>query len=88
MSLKKWKAVPILLEYIQDKNYAWMRFKWPLPEEDTFKEALKIAKKSDVIVVAGGIGPMLEGEEMPVKVPGFSGGTGRASTCRMFRRNC
>ena len=28
----------------------------------------------DVVVFAGGISPQLEGEEMPVSVPGFSGG--------------
>lgn len=31
-------------------------------------------KDADVIVYAGGISPSLEGEEMPVKVEGFSGG--------------
>lgn len=28
----------------------------------------------DVVIFAGGISPMLEGEEMPVKIPGFRGG--------------
>jgi beta-glucosidase len=37
-------------------------------------EALKLAGKSDVIIFVGGISPELEGEEMPVKVDGFSGG--------------
>lgn len=31
-------------------------------------------KDADVIVYAGGISPQLEGEEMPVTVPGFKGG--------------
>jgi beta-glucosidase len=37
-------------------------------------EALQNAAKSDVIVFVGGISPELEGEEMPVKIDGFSGG--------------
>ncbi len=37
-------------------------------------QALRVAGKSDVIVFVGGISPELEGEEMPVKVEGFSGG--------------
>ena len=37
-------------------------------------EAIKIAANSDVIVFVGGISPELEGEEMPVKIDGFSGG--------------
>jgi len=36
--------------------------------------ALQIAGKADVVVFVGGISPSLEGEEMDVKVPGFSGG--------------
>jgi len=37
-------------------------------------DALRIAAKSEVIIFVGGISPELEGEEMPVKVDGFSGG--------------
>jgi beta-glucosidase len=37
-------------------------------------EAMKAGAKSDVIVFVGGISPKLEGEEMPVKIDGFSGG--------------
>ena len=31
-------------------------------------------KDADVVIFAGGISPQLEGEEMPVKIPGFRGG--------------
>ncbi|MFA6484287.1 MAG: glycoside hydrolase family 3 C-terminal domain-containing protein, partial [Bacteroidales bacterium] len=37
-------------------------------------EALQLVMKSDFVVFVGGISPELEGEEMPVKVDGFSGG--------------
>ena len=33
-----------------------------------------LLKDADIVVFAGGISPRLEGEEMPVHVPGFSGG--------------
>ena len=46
----------------------------PLGEDSLFKAALSIARKSDVIVFSAGISPNLEGEEMDVKVPGFSSG--------------
>ncbi|MCX6280529.1 MAG: glycoside hydrolase family 3 C-terminal domain-containing protein [Bacteroidetes bacterium] len=36
--------------------------------------ALQIASKADAIVFVGGISPYLEGEEMDVNIPGFSGG--------------
>ncbi len=35
---------------------------------------LKQLEKVDVVIFAGGISPKLEGEEMPVEVPGFRGG--------------
>ncbi|WP_418262072.1 glycoside hydrolase family 3 C-terminal domain-containing protein [Flavobacterium faecale] len=35
---------------------------------------MAIAKESDVVVLCMGLSPMLEGEEMKVHVPGFSGG--------------
>ncbi len=41
---------------------------------DLESQALQIAGKADVIVFVGGISPYLEGEEMDVKIPGFSGG--------------
>ena len=40
----------------------------------SFKEAIAIAKKADIVIFIGGISPNLEGEEMEVKVPGFSAG--------------
>jgi len=44
-----------------------------LPELDV-PAVLKKLEGVDVVVFAGGISPSLEGEEMPVQVPGFSGG--------------
>ena len=38
------------------------------------KTLLQQLEGVDVVVFAGGISPRLEGEEMPVQVPGFSGG--------------
>ena len=35
---------------------------------------LDIVRDAEVVVFAGGISPRLEGEEMPVEVPGFRGG--------------
>lgn len=45
-----------------------------LSTDPSFMEAISLGKKSDVIVFVGGISPNLEGEEMDVKVPGFSAG--------------
>ena len=37
-------------------------------------EALAAARQADVVVLALGLSPRLEGEEMPVSIPGFAGG--------------
>ena len=44
-----------------------------LPEFDP-EDVLKRLEGIDVVVFAGGISPRLEGEEMPVQLPGFAGG--------------
>ncbi|MEM6866649.1 MAG: glycoside hydrolase family 3 C-terminal domain-containing protein, partial [Bacteroidota bacterium] len=47
---------------------------WEYPEENLEKEALEIAEDADAVILCMGISPLLEGEEMKVKVDGFSGG--------------
>ena len=44
------------------------------PAEDPLGAALAAAEDADVIVAVLGLSPELEGEEMPVHVPGFAGG--------------
>ena len=39
-----------------------------------FADALTAARKAEVLIFVGGISPRLEGEDLPVKVTGFSGG--------------
>ncbi len=47
---------------------------WSVPGVDYFTDALEVAKKAEVVVMAMGLSPALEGEEMPVQVEGFAGG--------------
>jgi beta-glucosidase len=49
-------------DYVKDTSAAYTR------------QVLDSVRDADVIVFVGGISPSLEGEEMPVKVEGFSGG--------------
>ncbi|MGZ3915941.1 MAG: glycoside hydrolase family 3 C-terminal domain-containing protein [Flavisolibacter sp.] len=42
--------------------------------EADYQPAIKAAAQADVIVFVGGISPRLEGEDLPVNVPGFKGG--------------
>lgn len=48
--------------------------KWQPNQEQLRKQAVQAARQADVIVAFVGLSPEVEGEEMPVHVPGFSGG--------------
>ena len=69
------KKYKIRIEYLQENTeYAIMRLLWSKPTPDLKKEAIELAKSSDVVILFMGLSPLLEGEEMKVKVEGFSGG--------------
>ena len=78
----------IRLEYLHGSGTAGLDLTWQAPAEALRAEAVKAAKQSDVTVAFVGLSPSLEGEEMPVKLDGFSGGDRTASTCRRRRRSC
>jgi beta-glucosidase len=50
------------------------RLVWSLPSNPGAAAALAAAKESDAVVFVGGLTAQVEGEEMPVPLPGFSGG--------------
>ncbi len=75
VTLEAKKVYKIKLEYKQDNTeHAIMRFLWDTPRNTLEKEALDLARESDVVILCMGLSPMLEGEEMKVKVDGFSSG--------------
>ena len=59
-----------ILTYVRREQQTAQSFLPELNEEDVLRQLEGI----DIVVFAGGISPRLEGEEMPVQVPGFSGG--------------
>jgi beta-glucosidase len=68
------KPHAIRLEYIHGTGSAGVDLTWQAPSAVLIDEAVAAAKQSDVAVVFVGLSPSLEGEEMPVKLDGFSGG--------------
>lgn len=64
----------IRLEYLHGTGSAGIDLTWQAPADVLRDEAIKAAQQSDVIVATVGLSPSLEGEEMPVKLEGFSGG--------------
>ncbi len=75
VQLQGGKPYSIKLEYVQDNTeYANVRLLWERPNLKLEQNAIDIAKKADIIIYAMGLSPMVEGEEMNVSIPGFSGG--------------
>ncbi|HEX4652504.1 MAG TPA: glycoside hydrolase family 3 C-terminal domain-containing protein, partial [Granulicella sp.] len=68
------KPHPIRLEYLHGSGSAGIDLTWEAPAEALRAEAVAAAKTADVTVAFVGLSPSLEGEEMPVKLAGFSGG--------------
>jgi beta-glucosidase len=59
------------------RNYsgdADMKLLWSRPRIGLTEKAVAAAKEADVVVLVLGLSQRLEGEEMPIKIEGFSGG--------------
>lgn len=68
------KPHAIRLEYFHGSGSAGIDLTWEAPGSALRDQAVEAAKQSDVTVAFVGLSPSLEGEEMPVKLEGFSGG--------------
>ncbi len=55
-------------------NCATLNFDFGREVPVNFAGSVRRVKDADVILFAGGISPQLEGEEMPIRIPGFRGG--------------
>ncbi len=64
------------LEYSHsaDQSGGGITLKWEAPAQAQLDEAVARAKEASVVVAFVGLSPQLEGEEMPIKIPGFNGG--------------
>lgn len=74
LQVKAGQSYPIDMEFTQVKDGAYLNF--DLAEESLLDMNAAIAKvkEAEVIIFAGGISALLEGEEMRVSAPGFKGG--------------
>ena len=68
------KPHEIKLEYVHRGAAGGIDLRWLPPANVLRAEAVATARSADVIVAFLGLSPELEGEEMPVQLPGFSGG--------------
>jgi beta-glucosidase len=57
-----------------DQSGGGLTLKWEAPAEAQLAEAVSQANQADVVLAFVGLSPQLEGEEMNIKIDGFSGG--------------
>jgi beta-glucosidase len=76
LPMRKGVAYPIRLELEHEKYDAIAQLLWETPggRGDEAAEAVAAARAADAVVMVLGLSSRLEGEEMPVKIEGFSGG--------------
>lgn len=74
LPVKKDSSYKIVVEFYQTDGNAVIRLRPGNYVKTNFTVLAEKYKDADAFIFAGGISPQLEGEEMPVKVPGFNGG--------------
>jgi beta-glucosidase len=74
VELEAGRMYDLQLEYANRGLDPQVQLLWSVPGQDYLGEALQVAERAEVVVLALGLSPHLEGEEMPVQVPGFAGG--------------
>jgi beta-glucosidase len=67
----KYKIEVLYRNYSGDAD---MKLLWAPPRKDMFEKAIAAADEADAVVLVLGLSQRLEGEEMPIKIEGFSGG--------------
>ncbi|HEV3201313.1 MAG TPA: glycoside hydrolase family 3 C-terminal domain-containing protein [Bryobacteraceae bacterium] len=72
--LESGRAYRLRVEFRPQGPAASVQILWIPPAEPLLAEALEAVNNSDGAVAFVGLNPNLEGEEMPVNVPGFQGG--------------
>jgi beta-glucosidase len=73
--LEAGRAARVRIEYSQSNGDAEIGFGWRIPGGTyALDTALAAARQADCVVLALGLTPELEGEEMSLDVPGFHGG--------------
>lgn len=83
------KKYNIVIKYGQLNNWqANLEFDFGKEVDIDFTDLINKLKGADVVIFAGGLSTLLEGEEMPVNYPGFKGGDRTNIDLPEVQRNC
>jgi beta-glucosidase len=87
--VEKGKKYKIEIRYAQLNNWqANLEFDFGKEVDIDFSTLINKLKGVDVVIFAGGLSTLLEGEEMPVHYPGFKGGDRTDIELPEVQRNC
>lgn len=88
-NVEKGKTYKIEIRYAQLNNWqANLEFDFGKELDIDFSGLISKLKGIDVVIFAGGLSTLLEGEEMPVNFPGFKGGDRTDIQLPLVQRNC
>src|SRR5262249_11445904 len=73
VTLRAGHTYALRIEAVQRGRRGDQRLQWSVPSQRE-DAALAAARSADLVVFVGGLSPRIEGEEMRVEAPGFSGG--------------
>lgn len=74
MHVEKGHTYPVRIDYFNVFDNGELAFDFGYSVPLDFAAVVDKVADADVIIFAGGISPIIEGEEMPVDLPGFRGG--------------
>lgn len=74
VAMRRGEARRIRLEYWDRRPDASVELVWSVPDPEIKNRAIQAVRKAEATVMFMGLSPRLEGEEMPIAIPGFRGG--------------
>src|SRR4030042_2021660 len=88
-SVEKGKKYKIEISLIQQNDWqANIDFNFGKEREQDYTDLLTRLQRTDIVIFAGGLSNIVEGEEMPVELPGFKGGDRTDIELPEIQRNC
>jgi len=90
LQVEKGKDYHIEYRFMRDPDRDGASLNFTVGKESpvNYGDLVKKLKDVDLVIFAGGISPQLEGEEMPVLLPGFKGGDRTNIELPAAQRNC
>ena len=74
MTLEGGRAYRVRIDAQESYGDAQLTLNWAVPSDLLESDAVAAARQADIVLMFLGLTARLEGEEMPVEVPGFKGG--------------